>query len=65
MIHKFKCFEIDVFEQSNVAEEEQFAAVVWYAGQVGTTVTAPDEERALSLAQEWVEDEGFEWLGFE
>ena len=58
MHNKYKCFHFEVSYDGNM----HFISI-YYNGTQAHSVKSLTEERALTRAKEWVDTEGYEWLG--
>ena len=58
MHNKYKCFHFEVSYDGNM----HFISI-YYNGTLAHDVKGLTEERALTRAKEWVDTEGYEWLG--
>lgn len=57
---KYKCFHFELEESDTM-----YYAYIYYNGTQAHSVKSLTEERALTRAKEWVDTEGYEWLGVE
>lgn len=57
---KYKCFWFEI-EEGNT----HFYVYIYYNGTQAHYVKSLTEEGVIKKAQQWVDDEGFEWMGVE
>lgn len=57
---KYKCFWFEIEEG-----DTHFYVYIYYNGTQAHVVKSLTEEGVIKKAQQWVDDEGFEWLGVE
>jgi hypothetical protein len=58
MMTKYKCFYFELEESDTM-----HYVYIYYNGTQAHFVKGLTEERALTRAKEWVDTEGYEWLG--
>ena len=63
MMRKYKCFWFEIYEEGLTTIE--YVTNIFYNGTCANVVSHPDENTSIVMAKDWVDSEGFEWLGYE
>lgn len=60
MHSKYKCFHFEMEEGNNM-----YYVYIYYNGTQAHYVKSLTETKAITRAKEWVDEEGYDWLGVE